>query len=386
MSLLLDVLTTVEFLAHGPPDLPSRFMALGRTRTLPRSHVLWRAGQSPETVVVPVTGELAALGRDSGGRGICYAFFGVGECVGVPAAVDGMPAPREIRVIRGGEFFVVDRASFLRFLDAHADVRARVTEFIGRIFRRGLDERDRDVFLPVHARVARFLLEHACVRRSDGARILMRESQPEIGIRLGSVREVVAREMSAFADQGLIRRTRHALFVVDWAGLLAKADCARDESGGCSCEAESAAVRTYRFFLPVLDGGAERVAEEERACGEHLVGFRACVARGCPLALAAAGGARSSPSAAGDPSRPERVVAARRRSASAPETHDAVRASAALRTDLDRVRDEPPSRTPQEAHEIRRRIELYRRRAAGIESRFGGESAVPERASVFGES
>jgi hypothetical protein len=124
----------------------------------------------------------------------------------------------------------------------------------------------------------------------------------------------------------------------------------------------------------VLDGGAERVAEEERVCGEHVVDFRACVARGCPLAVAAGGGSRSSPSATRDPSKSGRVVASRRRSATA------------HRTDLDRVRDETPSRTPQEAYEIRRRIELYRRRAAGIESRFGGEGVVPERASVFGES
>ena len=365
MTLLLDVLETVEFLAGGPPELAREFMALGRSRTLPRNHVLWRAKQRPESVVVPVTGELAAIGRDSGGRGICYGFFGTGQCVGVPAAVDGMPEPREVRVIRGGEFFVVDRAAFLRFLDVHHEARSRVTEFIGSVFRRILDERDRDVFLPVHARVARFLLEHACVRRSDGARILMRESQPEIGIRLGSVREVVAREMASFADQGLIRRTRHALFIVDWAGLWAKAACTRETTGECTCEAENGRLRTHRFFLPAVDGGAERIAEETRICGEHLAGFGTCAARGCPLV--AAGTCRAEPA----PSRPAAV---------------ALPHAAGPRPCVQRGRDETPARTHDEEDEIARRIAMYRRRVEGIESRSGGEESVPADASVFSES
>ncbi len=394
MKLLLDVLRSVEFLANGPPELPAEFMALGRTRTLPRNHVLWRAGQRPESIVIPITGEVAALGRDSGGRGICYAFFGTGESVGLLAAVDGMTEPREVRVIRGGEFFVVDRATFLRFLDVHAEAHSLVTGFIGRLFRRSLDERDRDVFLPVHARVARFLLERACVRRSDGARILLRESQPEIAIRLGSVREVIAREMASFADQGLLRRTRHAVFVVDWAGLWDKAACDAD-AGECSCEAETSARRTQRFFLPTVDGGAARIAEETQICGEYLPGFRGCVARGCPLAVAATCGTTGAPEFRAVPTahraKAARMPASRlpvhppatpRSDEAAPETVGCTAAHAVR----DRIRGEMPSRTPQEEMEIRRRIDAYRQRVAGIESKFGDEGDVPDDETMFGES
>jgi CRP-like cAMP-binding protein len=390
MMLLSDVLKTVEFLADGPPGLAAEFMALGRTRTLQRHHVLWRAGQRSESIVVPVTGELAALGRDSGGRGICYAFFGVGQFAGVPAAVDGLAEPREVRVIRGGDFFFVERAAFLRFLDLHSDVRSRVTEFIGRLFRKSLDERDREVFLPVHARVARFLLEHACVRRADGARVLLRESQPEIAIRLGSVREVIAREMAGFADRGLLRRTRHALFVVDWEGLRTKAEYAEDTAEDRARGAAAAALRTHRFFLPMLDGGPELVAEESRICGEHLAEFNACVARGCPLALVAAG-ADTSPR----PPSPNRIGKTERMPASslsappAPPLDVARISTAGARPrhpPHDGVRDESPSRTAQEEHEIRRRIALYRQRVSGIESKFGGDERVPDDATVFRDS
>jgi hypothetical protein len=268
-----------------------------------------------------------------------------------------------------------------------------------------LEERDRDVFLPVHARVARFLLERACVRRSDGARILLRETQPEIAIRLGSVREVVAREMASFGDKGLIRRTRHALFVVDWSALWEKAGCAKD--GACSCDADSATLRTKRFFVPALSHGA--VADEARVCREHVKTFRECVARGCPLAIAAQSPGTPSHADVGHAPRERRALAypqgsaadahVRRgttasavadgdaRSASvggtrAAPTEDRVRRKAEILARL-RLIDDAGSRSPAEEHEVRRRVALYQQRAAVIESRFPGEERVPRAASVF---
>lgn len=399
MTLLLEVLRTVELLADGPPELASEFATVGRLRTLARNQVVWRAGQNAESIVIAVTGELATLGRDSGGRGICYAFFGTGDCAGLPSALDGNPHPRELRVIRGGEFFFVDRATFLRFLDAHPPVRSRSVESVVQKFRQGLEERDREVFLPVHARVARFLVEHACVRRSDGARILIRETQPEIAIRLGSVREVIAREMASFGHQGLIRRTRHALFVVDWQGLLTKAACARGETRECTCEAETAALRTKRFFLPVLEGATSSVADESGVCGEYLAGFRACVARGCPLALAAPCGASlgprkavatpRKPSLPASPARSSPAVVARDSgdvvAGSPPSTDSAPRPASPRRAVRGRTGDDAMARVPEEDYEIRRRIDVYRRRAAEIESRSGGERGAPAAASVFRE-
>ena len=403
MGVLIDVLRTVEFLAEGPPELAAGFSSVGRSRTLPKGHVVWRAGQRADAIVIPVSGELAALGRDSDGRGICYAFVGTGECVGIPAAMDGLPEPRDVRVIRGGEFFVVDRASFERFIDAHPSVRDRVIAGLSRLFRAGLDERDRDVFLPVHARVARFLLGHACVRQSDGARILVRETQPEIAIRLGSVREVVAREMASFGHAGLIRRTRHALFVTDWSALWDKAACTRD--GTCSCEAEAAALRTRRFFVPAISGGPTSVADEVRVCCEQQPPVRACIASGCPLALAARPpGASWRHDDVGDAPRERRALASPqgtvagssiRRSASVSAA--GVRASGRIdergpglarvsrvrNAGLPRAREEAAARSPAEEHEVRRRIDMYRRRVEGIESKFGAEERVPEEASVF---
>jgi len=380
MSLLLEVLRTVEFLADEPPDAVAAFMGFGRTRTLSKGHVAWSAGDPPNAVTIPLDGEMASLGRDPGGRALCYAFFGTGDCAGLPSVLDGQPEARELRVIRGGDFFFVDRASLLRFLDAHPTARAGVVAAVSRRFRAGLDERDDSVFLPVHARVARFLLERACVRRSDGARILLRETQPEIAIRLGSVREVVAREMAAFADRGLIRRTRHAIFVVDWEGLRDAAECERHSE--CSCGDETAEARTRKFFLPAFSQGEASVACEASVCGEHLAGFRGCVARGCTLALAATADGHA-PTPHPGRAAPGRDSTESKRSADAPRpaNHEA-RGEHARHAASAHPHEEAISRSPAEQHEIERRVAVYRSRAAGIETQFK-EDDVPSGSSVF---
>jgi CRP/FNR family transcriptional regulator, cyclic AMP receptor protein len=407
-GLLVQVLETVDFLIDEPRAVAAAFMTLGSTKTLPKGHVVWRAGQKPESIVVSLDGEMAAVGWDPGGRGICYAFFATGQCAGIPAVLDGLPQPRDVQVIRGGAFFVVDRVSFLQFLDTHPTVRARAFASVDRLVRAGIEERDRDVFLPVHARVARFLLGRACLRQTDGARMLLRETQPEIAIRLGSVREVVARVMASFGEQGVIRRTRHALFVCDWSALSEKAGFTRDESR--SRDAESALLRTRRFFAPAFSDGPAAVADEARACGEHLTTLRECVVSGCPLAVAALPTGSSSRRDVGYAPQVERALASptgsaagpsvRRRGTRAPAVADGEARPASIDAGHaapieDRPRrkaellarprriDQAGSRNPAEGHEIRRRVALYRKRAAGIESRFGAKGIVPASLSVF---
>ena len=406
MGLLLEVLRTVEFLADGPPELPGEFMQLGRSCNVGRGHAFWKAGHSPQGVVIPVTGELGVIKSDSRGRELCYAFFGPGECAGAPCVLDNLPYANDVRALRGGEFFVVGRAEFLRFLDGRPGVRSRVLATVGQIIRRSMEERDRIVFLPVNARLARFLLERACVRQADGARLLLRETHAEVAIRVGSVREVVARAMADFAKRGLIRRTHRGLFIIDWAGLSAEAGCGRGETPDCSCEPEKAAVRTRRFVVPALARGASQIDDEARVCHEHTADLSPCIARGCPLAVAAGATPGNSPVPA---SASKRSSPAARAAFGVGPAHISPRAAA--RRDVagpadprrrlaDRASpgDPPPrairratgddafARSRHEEHVIERRIEVYRTRAAAIESSFGAEELVPASASVFQEA
>jgi CRP/FNR family transcriptional regulator len=67
---------------------------------------------------------------------------------------------------------------------------------------------------PVRTRLARFLLAQLGESSST-----QRWTQQEIAAQVGTVREMVGRTLRAFAEEGLIRRQRGRLVVVDREGL-----------------------------------------------------------------------------------------------------------------------------------------------------------------------
>ena len=73
----------------------------------------------------------------------------------------------------------------------------------------------------VRGRLARFLLEHAQGGREST--VIHRWTQEEIAAQIGTVREVVARTLRAFANAGLLRMERHRIVLLDRAGLEAEA-------------------------------------------------------------------------------------------------------------------------------------------------------------------
>ena len=73
-----------------------------------------------------------------------------------------------------------------------------------------------DVFLPVRARVARHLLDLA---RRESAGLVVRASHQQIANAIGSVREVVSREMRRFTEDGLIARATDGVVLLDSAEL-----------------------------------------------------------------------------------------------------------------------------------------------------------------------
>lgn len=71
----------------------------------------------------------------------------------------------------------------------------------------------------VRGRLAHFLLEQA-----DQDKVTRRWTQDEIAEHLGSVRDVIGRELRAFADEGIIRRERNQVILLNRKILEIEAD------------------------------------------------------------------------------------------------------------------------------------------------------------------
>jgi CRP/FNR family transcriptional regulator len=81
---------------------------------------------------------------------------------------------------------------------------------------------ERVTFGSVRQRLASTLLEFAV--EAGASTFLLPETQEELAARLGTVREVVSRNLSRFQGEGLLRMQRREIEILDAAGLRAEAD------------------------------------------------------------------------------------------------------------------------------------------------------------------
>lgn len=77
-----------------------------------------------------------------------------------------------------------------------------------------------DIFMPVRARVARHLLDLAQRRRGE---LFVSARHQDLADAVGSVREVVSREMKRLHEEGMVRRDQGGSVIVDAAALHAVA-------------------------------------------------------------------------------------------------------------------------------------------------------------------
>jgi CRP/FNR family transcriptional regulator len=282
VGLLLDTLRIVDFLAGEPDEVLDQFLVAGKCVDFPKNHVVWKRGGQPEGIVVPITGEAKTLGHGPDGREFIERFVGPGEWMGLQSSLDGLPHPTDAEVTRSGAFFRLGRKPLMDLLDAHSSVRRRATTSIGLLYRQNVHDREDMVLLPVTQRLARFLIEHACLRQTDGAKVLLHATQADIAARLGTVREVVARALGEFASQGIIARTPYGLFIEDWNGLRSVAG--EETTRSTPPEASAANIRTARFYLPLREDWSRAHEPESSGCREHLGDLSACAHNGCPAA------------------------------------------------------------------------------------------------------
>ncbi|MCE9636602.1 MAG: Crp/Fnr family transcriptional regulator [Planctomycetes bacterium] len=283
MGVLVDALKSVDFLRNEGDDVVQAFLLAGKCVDREKGEHLWRAGSVPHGFVIPVTGECKTVSHGPDGREFIDRFIGPGECVGLQSTLDGLSHPTSAEVSRAGAFFELPRAAAHQLLERFPTVRMRAIEAIGKMYRRSVRDREDVVLRPVPERLARFLLEHSCVRQSNGAKVLVHATQSEIAARLGTVREVVARTLSDFIARGLVSRSDSGLFVDDWNGLrdLAAIDIAAEGEG---IDLATSKVRTARFYLPRSEAWTKVKQSDPLGCMDHIGDLSACERAGCPAA------------------------------------------------------------------------------------------------------
>lgn len=199
------------FLFALPPEAAERLLAEAIRINVPAGAMLYRDDERPRLIVV-VKGLLRVFVSSVDGRQVTVRYARSGDVAGL-ALVIGGPAPWSIQAITGS-LVVALRVDALRALLATDPGVARAcAEELTRQLYRLLEDISEQAFLSVRQRLARQLLLLATA--SPGRDLIVRVGQQELADAIGSVREVVTRNLHQLHEEGLINISRDEVEIRD---------------------------------------------------------------------------------------------------------------------------------------------------------------------------
>src|SRR5262249_58222630 len=135
---------------------------------------------------------------------------------------DGGPYPASLIAVPQTSALLILKQDFLALCRANPELALRFLRVFGRRLRHLVGLAERITFGTIRQRLASDLLDKA--RVAGAASFQMDETQEELATRLGTVREVISRNLGRFQSEGLLRVERRTVEILDRAGLEQEAN------------------------------------------------------------------------------------------------------------------------------------------------------------------
>ena len=135
---------------------------------------------------------------------------------------DGGPYPASVRAVEPVVALVINKHDFQQVCRQYPDVALKILAVVGRRLRHLVGVVEAMTFGSVTERMARLLLDASKQAGSDEFDLPL--THQELASRLGTVREVVSRNLARFRAEGLIRIQGHQVRIEDRPGLEREAE------------------------------------------------------------------------------------------------------------------------------------------------------------------
>ena len=130
---------------------------------------------------------------------------------------DGGPYPASVRTVDPVVALFVNKSDFQQVCRQYPDVALKILAVVGRRLRNLVGLVEAMTFGSVTQRLARLLLDAS--RQACGDGFEMAHTHQELASRLGTVREVLSRNLARFRAEGMVRIEGHQMQILDRAGL-----------------------------------------------------------------------------------------------------------------------------------------------------------------------
>lgn len=184
--------------------------------------VLFHEGDACTGLFVIAQGSVKIYKTSGAGREVMLAIETAPSSVAEVPLFDGGPYPATVSAVSDVVAYTIAKRDFEQACRQSPDLPLKVLAVVGQRLRQLVRIVESVTFGSVRQRLARTLLE---LGEAAGANTFpLPVTHEELALRLGTVREVVSRNLSRFQAEGLLRIQRKEVTLLDPAGLEREAD------------------------------------------------------------------------------------------------------------------------------------------------------------------
>lgn len=183
---------------------------------------LFAEGDSCTGLYLVAAGKIRIFKLSPSGREQILAVEGPGSSFAELPVFDGGNYPAAASALEDTEVLFVSRKDFQNFCREHPDVALKVIAVVGSRLRRLVGIIEELSFTTVRQRLIALILRLAQaggVRSSEGIRIELTKSHQDLAAELGTVRELVSRNLSRLEAEGFLDVEGRKIVVKDLPGL-----------------------------------------------------------------------------------------------------------------------------------------------------------------------
>ena len=190
-------------------------------RFAPDEMLFWE-GEPCAGIFLLIEGSVKIFKTSAGGREMMLALETAPSTVAELPLFDGGPYPASVRAVGPVVSLFVNKGEFQQLCRQYPDVALKVLAVVGQRLRHLVAVVESMTFGSVTQRLARLLLDASRQAGSDQFELPM--THQELASRLGTVREVVSRNLARFRAEGVIRIQGHQVAIENRAGLESEAE------------------------------------------------------------------------------------------------------------------------------------------------------------------
>src|SRR5581483_5484318 len=178
--------------------------------------MLFWEGEPCAGIFLILQGRVKIFKTSAAGREMMLSLETAPTTVAELPLFDGGPYPASVRAVDAVQSYFINKSDFQQVCRQYPDVALKVLAVVGKRLRQLVSVVESMTFGSVTQRLAKMLLDHA-----DPEFDMV--THQELASRLGTVREVVSRNLARFRAEGLIQIQGHRVQVLDREGLAKEA-------------------------------------------------------------------------------------------------------------------------------------------------------------------